>query len=484
MRWMRKNGAMLALAGAVLLYLFLACYRLSRQDALPDEVYTLATAQKPAVDVVFERLAAGHVPLYFLLMHALVAVGLPQTLPMLEVPSILLGLIGLLLFYALAGRLHLGKWQVLAPYLWAVHPIILYHDRLARPNAGAFALECLVLLLVTRFHKQRASRTTIGILAITGIVSALWLHILIATWLIVLLVALLSKSRPEFDRRLVPICVFSILLHGLTLYLCNRFAPLAISWVAKPTAEGVISVLTQTLGGERFYWGQLDLQWALGLALAVTWIAATGTLLFGARHDRIWLLVYASAVLPVLVMIAISLFRPILHERYLSQFIPPLLLCFVHWLSRAQWQRTAAVVSAILVIGTARADRYQYRTHETGIRGGIEKMEEVTTGRNDLGVCYVPTFEQMLTLFARRAHKIFVLDGWQPNNVVECYIEEHLRHGGVLWELAPGYWSSKLWDEMADTVGQSYYTKDYPLFTLRVYSKNDRTIATRRLPEL
>jgi hypothetical protein len=467
----RKYLATLAVCGAVVLYVFLACYRLSKQDVLPDEASTLYAAQQTTLNVVLNRLTAGHLPLYFLLVHAMLECGAPQTLPVLEIPSIVLGLAGVVLFYLLAKQLGLGKWSLVAPYVYALHPIILYHNRLARPNAGALMLQSAILVVMQSFSGRRAPPGAVAVLLILAIVSALWLHILIALWVLIVLSFAIPAVRKTYDPRLLWISLAATAMHGCTLTLCSTLSPMAIAWLPKTTPEGAWSVLTQTLGGEGFWWGHLGGQWLLALLLGITWLGANFSVFAARVRQPAWMLIYALAVLPPLAMILISTVKPVMHERYLAQFVAPLLLVLLHIASRLPWQKSALAAMCTLVLVIARESRDHWRSHSTGIRPAIERMEELTAGRNDLGVCYIPTFRQMMVLCAKRPHKTLVLNGYQSNAVAQCTVEAHLKDGGLLWELAPSYWSAKLWDEMGDVLGEATFTKSWPLFTLRTYER-------------
>ncbi|MGI8908707.1 MAG: hypothetical protein ACR2IE_19725 [Candidatus Sumerlaeaceae bacterium] len=469
MLWIRKHWRVIAIGAAVLLYLFLAFNRLSRQDALPDEAYTLFAAEKTPFYLIIDRVMAGHVPLYFLLVHALLVLKAPASLPVLIAPSILFGLGGLLLFYHLALKLQLGGWSVLGAFLWAVHPTVLFHCRLARPSAGALLLECAMLLLVCGFYRQRPARVRVVLLLAVGCIGSLWIHLLAANWLVIILLLLVKRVRASFDPRLLPICVTCLLLHGLGLALCSWLSPLALSWIPKPTFQSGLEVLWQTWGAEGNYLNKFDWPWLLAAVLAITWLITLLRLLTRRTQNELWIIIHCTAVVPVFAMIVISLVQPMLHQRYLMHFVPPLILCLLHLLNTLQ-PNTTATCSAILVLGLASFDRKHYRLHETGMRGGIEKLEELTSGRNDLGVSYQITFPQMLTLFAKRPHSILQLEPSKSNETLRPKIRAHLDRGGVLWELTPQWFVTKLWNEMGETTGEARYQKSYPLFVIRIYS--------------
>ena len=104
---------------------------LGRDDLWSDEIHTLNALDGSFLDVVRERLAAGHLPLYFLLMKAWTAlVGTSQF--MLRLPSAILGAAALVPAYALMRRLAGHPTAIATALLLEIHPLLVELSREAR----------------------------------------------------------------------------------------------------------------------------------------------------------------------------------------------------------------------------------------------------------------------------------------------------------------------------------------------------------------
>ena len=104
---------------------------LGRDDLWSDEIQTLHTMTLPLGDVLRERLAAGHVPLYFFLLRAWTELaGVSQTA--LRFPSALLGVAAIVPAFSLLRRILPPSPARWALAVLAVHPVLVELSREAR----------------------------------------------------------------------------------------------------------------------------------------------------------------------------------------------------------------------------------------------------------------------------------------------------------------------------------------------------------------
>ncbi|HKY94291.1 MAG TPA: hypothetical protein VJL84_03255 [Kiloniellales bacterium] len=149
--------------------------------------------------------------------------------------------------------------------------------------------------------------------------------------------------RPWFRLRVLTLILLAPLLYGIVTNMLRRaghFWPPEFSWGA------LQSMLKVTLGA-RVYWGDPDhfldadgedaLLWALSLCMVLG--------LFFARRRRSLLVVVALALLPQLLLIAISLHTSLMVGRYFAIATPPLVVLAALGLG-GLWRRTPPVAAA------------------------------------------------------------------------------------------------------------------------------------------
>ena len=151
----------LALWPAVIagLALLVRLVHLGRDDFWSDEVHTFDAVSLPPVDLMVERLTAGHQPLYFLALRSWSQLAGTSEFA-LRLPSALAGVLLLwpayLLMRNLAGR-SVALWGTA---LLAFHPLLVELSREARMYPFLLLTVCVALASVTRSF--RTGRPSIG----------------------------------------------------------------------------------------------------------------------------------------------------------------------------------------------------------------------------------------------------------------------------------------------------------------------------------
>lgn len=461
----------LLLGFAVILYLVLGVRHLGRQDIHLDEAHTFHSVTLPPLELVFERLGGGHVPLYFLMLKAWLALPLPKTYAMVVMPSVLLGLAGLLVFYRLALTLGLGTWSLAAAYLWALHPTILYYARLARHYMGVMLLQLLVVLLFTRC-RGRASRATLLMLCLVGVAGVLWNHLVVAVWGTVLLVLLAPAARQQYDRRLLPLSCIMITLHIAMMVLCQVVGKKALGWIEEPELYAIFWSMSKVWGGHQMLWRDAWWQWFLPGMVAAAFMWVLWRMQRFLYVDMSWRLVYLLAVVPVTALLVISLYKPIFHQRYASVYLPPLLLCLVQLLKGLPRPRLVAAVLAVLLVAQARKDLDHAELHFTGFRDLVRRAQEIQAKHPGVkGFTHMPL--EAVRLMSRQPPKDarFITIIPKPEDV--AWVAEQFRNDGILWELNPVWFLDRDKKDLRVPLGKARFLKLKGNYFLRVYSRDN-----------
>ncbi len=95
--------------------------------------------------------------------------------------SVFIGALTLLAMAALARELGLGRWSEPAALLWAVHPVLQFDARYARPMIGVM-LGAILALWLMAIALRRDSRTAWGALLTIGLLGALWSPQFMLVW--------------------------------------------------------------------------------------------------------------------------------------------------------------------------------------------------------------------------------------------------------------------------------------------------------------
>jgi mannosyltransferase len=337
-----------------------------------DEVITMRAIDQPFIDMVGNRLKNVHAPTYFALLQGWRAL-VGDSVFLLRLPSALGAAFGVacmtLVAYRLGGS-RAGGWRaalVLGPLL-ACFPIMLAEAQDLRPYGllygflGLFACSTAALLDHPRLarvawprgkaHAQRRLRlawygagvgaigmvTTLplgGLAVLAGDVAVLWAARRAAGKRLL---------RPWFRLRLLTLLLLGPLLFGLTVNMVHRAAQF---WVAEFSGAALVDVL-RVAGGARVFWGDPDDYLGLG-GEAVLFSGLGLCMVLGlclARRRASLGLVVSLAVLPPLLLTAISLDTSVLLGRYFAIATPPLVLLAALGLS-GLWRRSLPVAAAL-----------------------------------------------------------------------------------------------------------------------------------------
>jgi dolichyl-phosphate-mannose-protein mannosyltransferase len=385
----RRPG--LALCAIALLFLLMALYKLPNQDLESDEFITVEAAVRSTMGEVWQnRFSRGHPPLYFLLVWVSVRVGL-QSPFFLVLPSILLGLITIPVFHALARRIGLGSGAaILATLLLATHPSFVYLARFARPYGGVILLTCALWWTALRALERRDGQSAFWMLLL-GCISAFWNQTLVFVWLgIVASVLLVGEVRRRSTPAFWSALAGWLAAHGLTLWLISFYSQgkrLPLGWIDETTVHQAVKSFVRLLGVMRFFPGVLFWAWSIALffvaALCIEmWRVnrethRNGNVVSGSPSGlSLRRFAVGLTLLPLVTIVLVSFYaQPLLVKRYLAFLLPGFFLFGARLLTweRFPCRRTAAILLCMaMVIAGGRVAR----NHHTGLRRCIQHLEK------------------------------------------------------------------------------------------------------------
>lgn len=336
----------------------------ARRGLWYDEYLTLLASRLPLGELVAERLAAGHSPLYFLYTKAALTAG--DADPVLRATSLVFVPPAVLALTALARDLDLRRhlpalWALclLSPYWIAIGTAYRYMMMLTAVGA---ALTWAVVA-----YCQTPSRRAGALAAIAGALFLL-LHGSAAPFMIGLCIFAIWQRRSSARReswahtlaRLWPLWTAWLVAAPLLIYLGAHLVrdkrPISVAWT-------LVAQTCETVFGDMALWADFlgfSPRWAVAfcaLLLTVAIILAARSLLRAGNVAALRLLLCALAAQPAaLLATRLAHEHARINARYLSLFaLPALLVLAVAWSAPApRWLR-ATFRSALVLAWLAQA---------------------------------------------------------------------------------------------------------------------------------
>lgn len=301
-------------------------YGLTGRQFHQDEVITWYAATLPGRDLaqVVREVDVVFAP-YYLLLHVWFRLFGASTLS-LRLPSLLAAALAAALVVVIGRRLVDTRAGVIAGLLFAVLPAVSRYAQEARPYALAVAaatLSTLAVLLAADHPTWR--RWTVYACTIPLLTGA---HLLA----LMLLAAHLVYMARDRGRYRWACAVAAGLLPAAPMLLLGSGQSGQVAWLGTPSWAGLPLIPGQVLGA-----------------------AAVGGLLVGAivvlrpPVDRVTALLLAWAVIPPVVLFAVSLAEPMLHPRYLLFTAPA--WCLLAARACRDRRSGPALIAAVLVLG-------------------------------------------------------------------------------------------------------------------------------------
>ena len=335
----------------------LRCYRLAAQSLWWDEAISLHLATSPVTDLLADRAAHVHPPLYFLLLKGWVALAGASGFSV-RFFSVWFNVILVAAVYSFGRRYLDRRTDLIAALLTAISPLYVIYSQEARVYALLPLVYLILLALVNRLTRVERPAVWRDWLLFAGVqVVGLHLHyivLLAVAYANLLLLLRLRRHRRELARWLVSLALVAILcLPWAITVFANREAVQADVGAGNPFVEPVpLDHFARLLW--TFQWsgltaapGYLPLS-STALFLAGLLLIALTTLLTGARTRATAIRLLAHWLVPLAPALLMWQAKPLSHPRYVALFAVALLL-FVGY-ALAQLCRRRIVGRALAII--------------------------------------------------------------------------------------------------------------------------------------
>lgn len=458
-------------------YFTLALAGLSDQDFDGDELITSYSIRRGSVvDVVQHRFRAGHPPLYFVTARVWVQ-HFGATGRSLHRLSVFIGALTLLAMAALARELGLGRWSEPAALLWAVHPVLQFDARYARPMIGVM-LGAILALWLMAIALRRDSRTAWGALLTIGLLGALWSPQFMLVWASL---AAAVAIAPQWRRTRAAWLVLGAIAiaHGaVSGYTATATVRNPLTWIPPPQGFVWIGSFLDGIGGygipgpstnriERFAY---DSSMILPLCTIVAVLVGVVRLARRGLKPNPWLLVTAATIIPAVALtVATVSGKPLLEPRYMVPLVPGAFLFLVRGLATIRPVRLgvfcAAALSALMICGAADNNaRHQY-----GCRAAILELEDRIDRSKDKVVVTTYMMGEAVKLFAHHKIKNVSFPPGAANASAEK-IERTLGRPPRIWVLESNHRNVTNTGEWTKYAGDSFYNNRFGHIRLRGFN--------------
>jgi len=325
-----------ALAGIVALALGLGLHLLGLKSFWLDEGVSASVAQLPWSDffkLLWRREA--NMGLYYLLLRGWIHLGESEfTLRLL---SVIFAVAAVVAVYVLGRRLFDRNTGLLAALLLALNAFHLRYAQEARSYSLLILLVtlstyCFVLLLENPSRKRRVLYITISVLAFYSHFFALF--VIVAQWIALVL----WKREPRAKSQLVSSAVWiaALCFPGIVFLLLKNHGQL--DWIPAPTFRSIYDSVA-------LFTGQA------GPGLLIIYAVLCGFAIIKASHSEPWprQLLATWLVLPIALLLAISVVKPLFVPRYAAMCLPALVLLAAAGLRelKVYWRSAATIVLVV-----------------------------------------------------------------------------------------------------------------------------------------
>lgn len=406
------------------LALGLRVYRLTAEPLWLDEGYTLLFSRMPLDRLITVGGQHQHPPLYYLLVHAMMAVDNTPMMP--RVLSALFGSLTVVALFALGARLFGITAGAVAAGLLAVSPLHVFYSQDGRGYALAGLLVVLAYLALALALQTRRR----GAWLAYAVLVALCLYAEYTTALVLLPQALLLwRARAEGQGRAVGLAV----LGGVALYtpwiavlVRDAYHVAADYWIPRPSPAVVAGTFLQFVGlltpcsdspcPDRGAVAALLAGREVVVAGALVGLVVIAGLVAVRRHDLPVTTLVLWLLLPFAIILPLGIIRPLYLDRVFVDATFPVYLLVAVGLTRAR------VVAGAMALGMVVLAVPQLGM----IYAGGYNPDWRTLGR-DLGAAYRPgqaifynpgVLQSLVTAYLPAS--------WRPTRVVPLWSRTYL----------------------------------------------------------
>lgn len=361
MRAQSSNRLLVGAAGVLMLGFLLRTPGLSLSSLWLDEIHSYERASQQSWQAVYKMLrSSGHAPLYeAVLLHYWMKLGTSEF--MLRFPSVVVGILNIAATYSLGKEIFNAQVGLLSAFLLAASPLHVYYSQEARMYTLAAFLTTLGIYSAFRasFNANSASTWRYRGAYVLFAALSLYTHYFTGFALLVILVfgvirLVVKRSWSALLPLLLAYFVIGLLFAPWLRTVWAQLQGPRLTWIPPITIHSLLDVLA------RFFINQVVLGWAYPvLVLALTLALAAG--LFVRRGNRKQrtnagergrhLFVLACAVGPILVAIAVSLFKPMVVDRYFLIVVPPACILLALGVTRLSRHYATIPIALVLAMG-------------------------------------------------------------------------------------------------------------------------------------
>ena len=298
---------------------------------------------------------------YYLLLRGWIHLGTAEWI--VRSLSAIFSIATLPLLYRLGVRLFGVRVGQIGVALLALHP---YHIRFAQEARGYSLMILLVtastLLLVRATETSTRRPVGVWVAYIATSVLAVYAHFyagfaIIAQW------ATLAVARPRGlagSAVALSAAAIGILLVPLAAFVLLGHADPA-GWIAQPTSRSVGFLVYSLLGGDKQAGARPLAYAAYAVVLIASGAAARSAWTSHRREPRAWhcALVIAGTSLPIILVLAVSIVKPIFVDKYLMECLPFTVLLLAVGLDRLR-PRALSLGMSILILALSVSGVFGY----------------------------------------------------------------------------------------------------------------------------
>jgi mannosyltransferase len=386
-RWIAPLG----LATAAVILTALSLYQIGDRSFWLDEADSVLFASAPLGDLLtlvnrdVPKVETLNMALYYVVLHFWLGIGDSEA--GVRSLSTLFGLVTLAPVYLIGRRIGGVRAGLASALIFAASAFTIRYDQEAR----AYSLFMLASVTLTGLLLRATDRPSAWRFLAYGAVAAVGLYVHFFMVFVLLSHAVwLAAARPRFSARLLIPAAIPIAIGSVPIALGIFANPRELDWIPPLDLASVGSALVTATGSP--------------VALAVAAGIVVAAILAVPGDRRAILLLVSAVVTPVVAILAISWFKPLLVGRYLAEIVPPLaVLAGVTLLSiRPAGLRWAATIGyvGVLVVGLVMV--YLRPVSEDWRAAGQWVADAAVAG--DRIVFKAASSEWPLELYRRRAH--------------------------------------------------------------------------------
>ena len=282
--------------------------------------------------------------------------------------SVICSVATLPIFHRLATRLFGARSAVLALLLLALNP---YHIRFAQEARGYSLMLLFVtastLFLVRGVESESPRRASVWVSYVVTSALAAYAHFY-ATLAIASQWASLAIARPRdvpWRRVAMSVIAIGVLLLPIALFVLLGHADPA-TWIPSPTWKRVEYLVYSLLGGDNTHDARMIAWPVYAVVLIAAAASAVGTWRTHGREYVAWhyTLVVSCAALPILLVLAVSIVKPIFVDKYLVECLPFVVLLVAVGVERVRPRALSLGALLVLLAISAHALTAYYRSSD------------------------------------------------------------------------------------------------------------------------